>query len=299
MIRLLNQRDHDSIQPYLDEDHFHNLHLIHALRRHGLESKHATFWGTFKANELTGILCAQVSDGVRFGSLTGNSDKTLSQLGRFAHKAGILTLIGRDSYIIPAIKHLQSWVIQERHYTFYKIEPEMWKGRYGYAIRKATLDDIQLIVEHYKSADYGGFSQTSREEIECEIRRAMQFESGYFMIKQAGQAVSVARIIAETDRAGILDAASTLAEFRCRGMSSCLQTARLEYLFRKGKIGVGYVRDSNSAMHKIMRRCGGFSIGKWLILNLRKRLPLHKRIIPSRLLRGIRNTNFQDTASVT
>lgn len=277
MIRLLINDDYDMVETFMNKDHIHNLYPIHALQTHGLDTNEARFWGAFQGKQLEGILCAQKADGVRFGCMAGNRDKTLARLGRFAHKSGIRLLVGKQEYILPALEALRPWVIQKRIYEFYEIHPEELKGRYDHPVKKAGWDAIPLLVEHYDKSDYG-FINSSREEIEAEVRRAMEFESGYFFIERHHKAVAAARIIAETDQAGIIDASSTLPEYRGQGMNPCVRTACFEYLFQKGKIGAGYIRDSNVAMHKIINRYGGTVIAKWYILTLKGKPSLRQRI---------------------
>ena len=192
---------------------------------------------------------------------------------------------GKSTYIQPAIEDLYSKVqVSTIRLGFYKILPEQFVPHYGYPVRTATEDDVPLLVELYRNYEFYGRNIID-EEIEHEIQRVMDESGVYFFIEWQGQAVSAARIAAETDRAGIIDAARTLPEFRGHGMYPCVRTACVEYLFKREKIGLALVRDTNTSMNRIISKCGDSLTDTWLIVHLRKKHPLRRRILPARLRR--------------
>lgn len=283
MIRLLTPQDHDPVQSYLEEDPFHNIYLIHGLQTHGLESKHVTFWGAFNADQLEGVLFADSDYEPRFGSLTGDDPRVLARLGKPALKSGVRTLAGKSTYIRPVTENLpyEFQLTYVERLDFYSVGPGKLLGRYDYPVRVATKDDIPLLVELYKNFELGG--KRTAEEIEHEIRRAMDKGGTYFFLELEGRAVSGARVFPQTDRAGMIDGATTLPEFRRRGMYSCVRTACLEYLFKSGKTGLGVVNEADTTVHKIVRKYGGSFTDQWLIVMFRKKPPLRRRVLPSRL----------------
>jgi len=273
---------------FLDDDHLNNCHLIHAVQKYSLESIHASFWGAYNGRQLQGVLYTEDVESGRFGSLAGENSKALANLGKFASRSGIEVLAGKSNYIIPAISRLRSQYVIGGHYHFYKIHSGELVGRYDHPVHKATKDDIPLLVELYKNSELGGNRNKSRERIEHEIRRAMKFESGYFFVEKDGRAVSAARILAETDRVGLIDGASTLPEYRRQGIYQCVRTACYEYLFQKGKTGLGYFRKSDIVMHRVIDKYGGTIVTDWTIAYMNKRTGQRQQLIRGLLRRSKR-----------
>lgn len=285
MIRLLTQQDYDIVLSYLNQDPLHNIYLIHGLQTHGLESGHVTFWGAFDDDRLEGILFADNDSRPRSGFLAGDNPRVLGRLGKFALESEIKQLAGKSTYIQPAIENLQSRIrIHVKHFHFLEVYPEQLVHRYDYPVRAATEDDVPSLVELYRNYEFSNKSRTD-EEIEHEIRRTMDESGGYFLIELEGRAVSAAGIAPETDRAGTITAVRTLPEFRGRGMYRSIRTACFEYLFEKGKIGLGLILDTNATMKKIVNKYGGSFTAEWLIVRFRERPPLRRRILPARLRR--------------
>ena len=94
-------------------------------------------------------------------------------------------------------------------------------------------------------------------------------ESGkYFLLEIDGRAVSADRIFPETDKVGISGLSRTLPDFRGREIFLSVQSASMEYLFKQGKIAVGFIEESNLSMHKVVvSKQGGVIDGKWLVVN--------------------------------
>jgi predicted GNAT family acetyltransferase len=285
VIRLLTQEDREPVQSYLEKDLLHNIYLIHGLQTYGLASEHGTFWGAFSRGQLEGVLFADNDYEKRFGSLAGDNAKVLVDLGRFALKAGIRTFAGKRAYIQAAIQRLPSRyrMIGIEHLDFLQVHPGQLVGHYDYPVRVAGTDDIPLLVELYKHYELGG--EKSPKEVEHEIRRAMAKGGVYFVLEIEGRVVSGARIFPQTDRAGIVDGATTLPEFRGRGLYPCVYTACSEYLFQRGRVRLGLINEANTNMHKVMRRCGGSFTDKWLIAIFVRKPPLRRRILPVRFRR--------------
>jgi len=289
VIRLLTHQDYDIVQRYLDHDPLHNIYLIHGLETHGLESDHVTFWGAFHDDRLEGVLFANNDDRSRLGFLAGDNPEVLARLGEFALKSEMKKLVGKSTYVQPAIQNLYSRVqIRVMSYGFCELYPGQLVPSYDYPVRAATEDDVPLLLELYRDYEFHSKNRPE-EETEQEIRRVMDESGVYFFIEQEGQAVSAARVAVETDRAGVVDAATTLPEFRGRGMYPCVRTACNEYLFKGGKIGVSLIRDTNTNMRRIVSKYGGSFTDKWVIVSFRRMPLLRQRILPRRLRRwGLR-----------
>lgn len=276
MIRPLHNNHYQRIESYLDNDHFYNSYLIHALQTYGVESKHAGFWGALENSKIVGVLYIECIEDVRLGSLCGDTNKILRQLGRCALKNGVNVLTGKKANLTPVVEGQRDRFTIEGQYKFYQLSPDQLKGRYDYSVHKASENDISILVDLYKTSELGNNKDKNRRVIESEIRRTMKYESGYFFIRQNERATCAARIVAETDKAGIIDGATTRHENRGQGMYPSVRTACFEYLFKKNKIGLGYIQDSDKVMHKIIEKNGGVFLEKWLIVNVNKRMHLQK-----------------------
>jgi predicted GNAT family acetyltransferase len=285
-IRLLTQRDYDVVQSYLNQDPLHSILMIHSLQTHGLESDLGTFWGAFDDGRLVGVLFADNgSSRRRFGCLAADNPAALAQLGQLALEAKVRLLLGRSTYIQPAIDNLPSRIqIGIRYFSFYQVRPEQLVCFYDHPVRAATEEDIPLLVELYRDWEFQRRNR-DEEEIEREIRRVMDESGRYFLIEMEGQAVSAARVFPETDQAGMIGAARTLPAFRGRGMYPCVRTTCFEYLFKQGKTGLGLFEETNASITRVVSKQGGTIVARWLRVNIKERPPLRRRILPSRLRR--------------
>jgi predicted GNAT family acetyltransferase len=287
MIRLLTQQDYDIVQSYLDEDPLNNVYLIHGLQAHGLESKQVAFWGAFSHDRLEGVLLVNNDSRRRVGYLAGDNPEVLARLGKLAVKAGANTLVGKSTYVQPAVAaienlHPQVEIQKRTEGHLWEIHPGQVVGYYDHPVRMATQDDIPLLVALDKDFEFA--SSRTEEEVEREIRRAID-ESACFLIELDGRAVSAARIDPETDQAGVIESSRTLPEFRRRGMNSSVRTACTEYLSRKGKVTLGVTADTNIAVHKVVKKLGGSLTEPWLYVHFKRRPRLRRRILPPRLRR--------------
>lgn len=285
MIRLLAQQDSDLLRSYLDKDPLHNIYMIHGLQTHGLESERVTFWGAFAGDRLEGVLFAYNSGRSRYGCLASDNSRVLSQLGKHAQKSGIRRLLGNSTYVQPAISGLYSRALGEvRYVSFYQVGPDQLARYYDCPVRVAVEDDIPLLTELYRGYELRDPNR-SEKEVEDEIRRVMDESGRYFLVELEGRAVSAASVAPETDRAGMIDSARTLPGFRGRGIYLSVRTACFEYLFEQGKIGLGFFQETNASMIRVLNKHGGTVTARWSIVHLRKKPPLRRRILPSRLRR--------------
>lgn len=285
MIRLLTHEDRDIVRSYLDRDPLHNVYLIHGLQTHGLECEYVTFWGAFDKGQLVGVLFADNDSKPRFGCLASDDPSVLARLGKFALASKVNTLVGKNTYVQPAIGNLHSRVhILMKHCHFWEMHPERFVPCYDYPVRAATEEDIPSLIELYRDYEFRSPHRTE-EDIAHEIRRAMAEAGRCFLIELEGRIVSAALVTQETDRAGMVGVARTLPEFRGRGMYPAVRTACCEYLFKQGKIGLTYILDTNASMMKIAEKQGGLITAEWLIAHVKDKPPLGRRILPPRLRR--------------
>jgi len=287
MIRLLCEQDYDIVKSYLEQDPLNNLHPIHGLQRYGIAGKRVTFWGGFDGNQLGGVLFVDNTNNSLWSFLSCDNQMLLLDLVKVARKSDIKAVIGKQSSLQPAIKKLRSrHHISVNSYLFYKSHPDQYIRHYDYPVRAVTNEDIPLLVDLYRGYEFSSKNR-GEEEIELEIRKTMDESGSYFFIEMEGRAVSVSRVYAETDKAGMLGASRTLPEFRGRGLISSVRTACQEYLFNQGKIGVAFVIDTNIGNIKSLKKEAVSVIGKWLIINFSKRPPLRHRILPLSIRRRL------------
>ena len=283
MIRLLTQHDRDVAQSYLNRDPLDNIYLIHGLQTYGLDSEDATFWGAFEDDRLKGVLF--FND--RFGCLVGDDPTTLSHLGGLAFQSGVKTMRGEDAHIQPAIKDLlHQTQVQVERMLFETVRPEQLVPFYDYPVRIADKDDISLLVKLYFNSEFYRNYQT---EAGLGQRIEMRMDQGvtYFLIESEGQAISAARILPETDQAGMISAAMTLPAFRGRGIYPSVRTACLQHLFEKGKIGVGLVWEDNTKIINVIKKNGGVLSAGWLQVSFKTKPPSKRRLSLARIRRRV------------
>lgn len=287
MIRLLTQQDISTVQPYLDKDPLHNVYLIHSLQTHGLESNLVSFWGAFGNEQLTGVLLVDKGYRRPFGSLAADDPGVALELGKTALKAGVRELRGKSIHIQPLVENLPAPFLIHRmeHLLCCEVRPGQLQGRYDYPVHMATQDDIPMLVQLYHKA-YG----LDKDEVERDIIRRTMDEGGEcFFVKWGDLAVSAIRIFPQTDLVGMVDAGITLPQYRGRGIYLSVYTACHEHLSRNGKIGVALISETNTIMHKIIDKYGGTFTDRWLLVRFRRKPPLRRRVIPTRLRSWILN----------
>jgi hypothetical protein len=284
VIRLLTKNDYEFVRSYLNQDPLQNIYLIHGLQTYGLESDLVTFWGAFDDDRLGGVLFADNEDPLCCGFLAGDDPEVLARLGKFALKSGIRRLIGKNTYIQPVIDGLPPRVpIVVLHRDFYQTHPEQLVPCYLYPVRPATEDDVPLLVELYRKCEF--YTSRTEQEIEHNIRKVMGESGVYFLVEWEGRVVSAANVASEIDEAGLIGSATTLPEFRGRGIYYCVRTACLEYLFSRGKIGLSLVEVNNASVKRVISKTGGSCTAQWLIVKLTPPPPLRRRILPPWLRR--------------
>jgi len=271
MIKQLNNKDYDRIYEYLDKDHINNVYPIHALQTYGIESQHAAFWGAFKRDQLLGVVYFERVANIRLGSLCADSKKILKKLCSVIFENRIHTLVGNQRYIRPIIKNQMDVFVIEGSYDFSLIRPDRFSGHYDFPVQSATEEHVSALCDLYKTSELGGSKNKSRQEIESDIRRTLSYESGYFFVERNNRILSTAKIIAETDKYGIIDGATTLPECRGQGIYPSVRTACLNYLFQQNKTGLTYIDERNKAMQKVVQKTGGVFVDKWIIVNVRKK----------------------------
>jgi hypothetical protein len=221
----------------------------------------------------------------RFGCLVGDDPEVLAQLGKLALASGIRTLLGRSTYVRPAVEDVRSRApIGLRRFNFYQIQPGQLVRRGDYPVRVAAEEDFPLLTEIYRDYEFRNPNRTERE-IEREIRRVVDEGGRYFLVELEGRAVSAARIAPETDRAGVIGAARTRPEYRGRGIYLSVRTACFEHLFEREKIGLGFFSETNASMEQVVKKQGGEIIARWLIVDFKKVPPLRRRVLPLRVRR--------------
>ena len=252
------------------------MYLIHALQTQFLEGELATFWGAFSGDRLVGVFLVSDSGRRRRGYLAGDDPRILAQLGERALRAGVHTLLGKREYIQPAVAAVENLYprleVQKTQGTLSESHPGQLAGRYDYPVQMAMRNDIPLLVALDRDFEFAS-SNRSEREIERDIERVIE-KSACFLIQAEGRAVSAARIDPETDRAGVIESSRTLPEFRRRGMYSCVRTACVEYLCKKGKVALGVAADTNVGVRKVVESLGGTLTEPWLFVRFRKGPPV-------------------------
>jgi len=293
MIRTLKQNDYEIIRSYIDQDKLLNIHLDYWFQTFGLDNKDANFVGAIDGSRLDGVLLIANTYKGKIGYLgypTSNKNYVLLELLKFGQTKGVTRFIGEKSNFEPA---LEDWRVKYRPrintVNLIKLFPVKNKSNSDHNVRIVTQSEIPLLVELYKQYEYRKKNR-SAEDAKQEIQNVMNESGVYFMIEVEGRAVSAIKIGNETDTAGIIGGARTLPEYRGYGMYLSLQTACLEYLSKKGKIGVGFVENKNRNMHKIQEKHGGSILNTWLIIDFgRNRQPARRRFIPLYLRRWTLN----------
>jgi RimJ/RimL family protein N-acetyltransferase len=268
-------------QTYLNKDPLNNIYLIHGLQTYGLDGKDVTFWGAFEEDRLQGILF--VND--RFGCLVGDKPVALGHFGKIAHQAGVKGMRGQDVLIQPAIAGLPPRVqVKVERMLFETVRPEHLVSFYDYPVRTADKNDIALLAELYFDSEFYRNCQT-QAELAQRIEMRMEQTVTYFLIESKGRAISAARLLPETDQAGMISAAMTLPEFRGRGIYPSVRTACLQHLFQRGKIGVGLVMEDNTRIINVIKKNGGVLSTGWVQVSFKARPPLRRRLSLPRLRR--------------
>lgn len=283
MLRELIESDRKIAIDYLDKNAFQNIHMIHKLQTSNLDDQCLSFFGEFSGDHLQGILMLEDKHGKLTGRLSGKNQHVLSHLAEIAYINGARRLVGEKSIIEVAISSLKPGVIIDiKGLNMVKIKPEQFVKHYDYSVRNVIEQDIPLLVKLYTGYE-GKRKGRSDEEIKHEIQNIMNASGKYFMVEMDGHAVCASRIYHETDKAGVIGSSRTLPEYRGSEIYLSVRTACMDYLFEQGKIGIGFIKESNRSIKRIIDKQGGSITAKWLVVNLRKKKCLHDIIFPRRI----------------
>lgn len=146
---------------------------------------------------------------------------------------------------------------------------------FDYPVRTAKEEDLPALMELYKDFEFGGGDLL---RVEYEMREAIK-RGTCFLVEMDGRVASASVIVAETDRAGLLNYTRTAPAFRQRGLHRCVRTACYRYLFRQNKVPIGIFSKTNAAMLHIAEKYGSI-IGEWSVVHLSPKPPLRRRIMP-------------------
>jgi hypothetical protein len=283
MVRKLKKSDYDILRSYIDKDKILNIYLDYWLQTSGLDNENVNFVGAIDGSRLLGVLLIANFYKGKIGYLgypVTRNDRIVLDFVKFGRSLGMSRLIGEKLTLEPALEKLRlRYKTRTNSLNFYRVLPGSFDSYHDYSVKIATKSETELLVELYKQFEYRK-KKRSADEAKREIENVMKESGIFFMAVVDGRAVSAAKIATETDKAGIIGSARTLPEYRGRGIYLSVRTACFEYLFDKGKIGVGFFEDKNVNIHKILKKQGGFISNKWLIINFgRKQRTARRRFI--------------------
>jgi len=301
MIRELNISDYEIIRSYVNKDKVLNIYLDYWLQTCGLDNKNVNFVGAIDGSRLYGVLLIANTYKGKIGYLGSpvvHKGSVVLDLVNYGRSVGMKRIIGEKLNFEPTLVELRlRYKTRINKLNFYTVLPDSFNSYHDYSVRIATKNEIHLLVELYKQFEYRKKNR-SADEAKREIENVMDESGKFFMAVKDGRAVSAAKIATETDKVGIIGSARTSPEYRGRGIYLSVRTACFEYLFNKGKIGVGFFEDKNVNVHKVLKKQGGSISNKWLIINFgRKQQPARRRFIPLFLRQWAVNINLRDLRS--
>jgi predicted GNAT family acetyltransferase len=289
--RLIKPQDSEAVQTFLSQDPILNLYLIHGYATRASRAPTDTeFWGAWYEGQLIAMLYVDHEGIPKTGYLAGSSSdlcvtqQVIAHLSTLAvNKLHVGSLTGPKSYVEPAFAKLGKRA-RVTNIHLYRADPARIVRHNDYPVRPATRADLPQLIKLYREYEFRrrGRSDT---EIAREIEHAMSLSGTYFVLEWPGdspgrepQLICVACIYPETDQVGVIGAARTLPEYRGRGIYPSVRTAAFEHLFSQGKIGIGFIVDSNTSMHRVLEKQGGTILGDWWTVHIRPKLSLKRRV---------------------
>ncbi len=136
---------------------------------------------------------------------------------------------------------------------------------YDHPVRKAGLDDIDMLVELYMDYEFGAHGGSA--EILCEhLDNTIKNVGQYFVVEMDGKIVAGAMVYLETSYAGMIGVGRVLPEYRRRRIYPSVDTACKEYLFSQGKYSIGFYVPTNSKVIRVSKNSGSKRIEDWIVL---------------------------------
>ena len=243
----------------------HHIHQIYELEHYGLSDERKTFFGAFSKNKLQAVLFSTGFHQRGIGFVISQSALDCAMLTRFGFSNGLKTIIGTEDYVKPILQQKLITGKTVKRWKVFKCGQEDLIPHHDYAVRKATINDIDRLVNIY--LDYEFRAHDNAEDLRTHILEMFKSNNKYFVVEHNNQIIASALVYLETSYAAMVGAARVLPEYRGKGVFYSIRTAYIEYLSKKNKYAVGFFVESNFAVAKVITNSGGVYVEDWLVIN--------------------------------
>lgn len=255
-VKLLSEPDQPVLRDVLDREPYYNLFMIGDLEWLGIAAPELFYWGQFVDDQLVGVA-------MRYKRNWHFYDAGGADLSAFAEAIDLYpedaTVNGRDSLVEGILGYLQQSKVLSDHHSYYCSLPRDARlAKPGYPTRRATVADVDALVEHYATA-----GEMSRDG--ATIRSCLE-HNRIFVTELEGTIVSAALTNVETGSMAMIGGVFTPEPLRGRGYASAAMAALCTSLLSDGCQPCLFYDDP--AAGTIYRRLGFEDIGPWRLVFL-------------------------------
>lgn len=264
VVRRLTVADEGDLLALLAEDRGYGLFIASNLRSYGFGTANVRYWGQYDdAGALRGVMMAAGHNACLFAPPGAD-------LRRLSATAGddLRALMGRaDLLASPAA--LPRWrSAQMEAHRFADLPRERWQPAArtvpaGFAVRRATPDDVPALATLYADAD--GFAPTPPIRLRATWHARVTHFRVFLAEDAAGAALCAAGTSAETERAAMIGAVWTAPAARGRGLATAVVAALAANLLRGGLRPHLFYLAHNDAAARVYARIGFRVTGDWRI----------------------------------
>lgn len=138
------------------------------------------------------------------------------------------------------------------------IEPESKQG----VIRKAAINDINIIAEFFSGFIYDCFGKETTVEEQLEIAKAYIESENIYVLCNNNEVISMANIAHRSNRHARINEVYTKSDMRGKGFGAKIVYELCKIIFEENRVPVLYADLSNPASNKAYKNVGFIECGK-------------------------------------
>jgi uncharacterized protein len=256
MIRKLAKGDHDMVLSFLSEEPSINLFIIGDLEVFGYDSDFQEIWAEFdKHGEIKAVLLRFYQSFIPYAKGEFNVAEFVSIITSYPKP---FFLSGKSDIVekFEAIKELQLGTKQETFFAECKSTENL--GETTLDIKKATLDDIDRIVDIRKAIDEFQLKNDAAEMLGTSMETNT---SRSYFTEENGQMTACVSTTAENSISAMIVGVCTRKEYRRKGLATAIMQKLFKYVLNEGKVLCLFY--DNPEAGRIYKRLGFKDIGKW------------------------------------
>lgn len=263
MIRRLHEDDRRGLVKLLSVAPQLNLYLLGNVEANGFDADFCEFFGDVEGGEVRGVVNRYMTGWTVYGlpdadwpGLGAVVDGHATIAERLQDNPG-----GVPSFLPYVARYREASVTEDHLMELPSGELRLQSAPTGFVVRKATLDDLAMLIDLFADADDMARSPAG-------VERPLRDRRIWLAVKDQ-QAVAAALTNAETATLGMIGGVYTRPEWRGHGLSQAVCSGLCEELIGLGRQPVLYWHDP--AAGYVYTKLGFRPIGTWRSVRLARK----------------------------